>query len=93
MCTTLGVFGTAHADGNLYLRLLSNLQAGEGPTVNLGDPVQILADDPAAVIQVHQVLPLFVQSRFNVMGGNWDPTDKKLSPPFDVAGLQVESLA
>lgn len=78
VCTTLGVFGTAHADGKLYLRLLPNLQAGQGPTVNLGDPVQILADDPAAVIQVHQMLPFFVQS---------------LSPPFDVAGLRVESLA
>ena len=52
LCKALGIFGTAHSDGKLYLRLLPNLQAGEGQTVTVGDPVKAAPVDRTALIQV-----------------------------------------
>lgn len=52
LCKSLGILATAHADGKLFLRLLPRLQAGEGPTVTAGEPVQTLTKDPTALIQV-----------------------------------------
>ncbi len=52
LCKSLGILATAHADGKLFLRLLPRLQAGEGPTVTAGEPLQTLTKDPTALIQV-----------------------------------------
>ncbi len=52
LCKSLGILATAHADGKLFLRLLPRLQAGEGPTVTAGEPVQTLTKDSTALIQV-----------------------------------------
>ena len=53
VCKSLGIFATAHADGKMYLRALPVAEAGEGPTVTLGEqPILTLPDGPAAVIQV-----------------------------------------
>ena len=52
LCQSLGILATAHADGKVFLRLLPRLQAGEGPTVTAGEPVQTLSKDPTALIQV-----------------------------------------
>ncbi|KAL0047223.1 hypothetical protein WJX82_010034 [Trebouxia sp. C0006] len=54
LCQSLGILATAHADGKLFLRLLPRLQAGEGPTVTAGEPVQTLSKDPTALIQAHR---------------------------------------
>ncbi|DBA69568.1 TPA: hypothetical protein ACH3X2_012650 [Trebouxia sp. C0005] len=54
LCKSLGILATAHADGKLFLRLLPQLKAGEGPTVTAGEPVQTLTKDPTALIQAHR---------------------------------------
>ena len=53
VCKSLGILATAHADGKLFLRLLPQLHAGQGPTVTAGEPLQTLNKDPTALIQVH----------------------------------------
>ncbi|DBB01174.1 hypothetical protein WJX77_003342 [Trebouxia sp. C0004] len=54
VCKSLGILATAHADGKLFVRLLPQLQAGEGPTVTAGEPVQTLSKDPTALVQAHR---------------------------------------
>ena len=67
LCRALGVFASAHADGKLYLRLLPNLQAGEGQTVTVGDPVKELTSDKIAVIQVLPSLPRALRHTVNCL--------------------------